>query len=58
TDVEAKEDNAKTIVLQATANISDIVGALNAVGATPRDTISIIQAMKAAGAIHAEVEII
>ncbi len=58
TDVEAKEDNAKTIVLQATANISDIVGALNAVGATPRDTISIIQAMKAAGAIHADVEII
>jgi flagellar P-ring protein precursor FlgI len=31
---------------------------LNAVGATARDTISILQAMKAAGAIHAELEII
>lgn len=58
TDVEATEDKAKTIVLQATANISDIVGALNSVGATPRDIISIIQSMKAAGAIHADVEII
>ena len=57
-DVEVTEDSAKTIVLQATANINDIVGALNAVGATPRDIISIIQTMKAAGAIHADVEII
>lgn len=58
TEVEATEDKAKTIVLQATSNISDIVGALNAVGATPRDIISILQAMKASGAIHAEMEII
>ena len=57
-ETEATEDKAKTIVLQATSNISDIVGALNAVGATPRDIISIIQAMKASGAIHADVEVI
>ncbi len=58
TQVEAEEDLASTVVVPATANISDIVGALNAVGATARDTISILQAMKAAGAIHADLEII
>lgn len=58
TDVTVQEDKANTIVLPATANVSDIVGALNAVGATPRDTISILQAMKASGALHAELVII
>jgi flagellar P-ring protein precursor FlgI len=53
-----KEDKASSIVLPATANVSDIVGALNAVGATPRDTISILQAMKASGALHADLQII
>ena len=57
TDVDVQEDKASTIVLPATANVSDIVGALNAVGATPRDTISILQAIKAAGALHAELQI-
>ncbi len=57
-DTKVKEDRASTIVLPATANINDIVGALNTVGATPRDIISIIQAMKAAGAIHADVQLI
>ena len=57
-DVDADEEQSSSIVLPATTNISDIVGALNAVGATPRDCISILQAMKAAGAIHAVLEII
>jgi len=55
---EVSETPAKSIVLPATTSINDIIGALNAVGATPRDIISILQAMKAAGAIHAELEII
>ena len=58
TDVNVKEDKANTIVLQATADINDIVGALNAVGATPRDIISILQAIKASGALHADLQII
>lgn len=57
-DVEVEEEQAHSIVLPATADVSDIVGALNAVGATPRDIISILQAIKAAGALHAELEII
>ncbi len=57
-EVEVEEEMGNTVILPATASISDIVGALNAVGATPRDTISILQAMKAAGAIHADIQII
>lgn len=55
---DVAEERANTIVLDATANVSDIVGALNSVGATPRDIISILQAIKASGALHAELEII
>lgn len=57
-EVDAEEEPANTIVLPATTNVGDIVGALNSVGATPRDIISILQAIKAAGALHAELEII
>lgn len=56
--VSAKDDKSSSIVLPATTNVSDIVGALNAVGATPRDIISILQAIKAAGALHADLQII
>ncbi len=58
TDVEVQEQTANSIVLPPTTNVNDIIGALNAIGATPRDCISILQALKAAGAIHAAVEII
>ena len=57
-DVAATDAKGSTIVLPATTNVSDIVGALNTVGASPRDTISILQAMKAAGALHAELDIV
>ena len=55
---EVEEMPSSSLIMQPTTNISDIVGALNSVGATPRDCISILQAMKAAGAIHAEIVII
>ncbi len=57
-DANAREELSSSVVLPATTSVSDIIGALNAVGATPRDCISILQAMKAAGAIHATLEII
>lgn len=57
-EVDVDEQPSSTIVMPSTTSINDIVGALNAVGATPRDCISILQAMKAAGAIHAVLEII
>ena len=58
TDVKAKEQKASSIVLPATANVGDVVGALNSVGATAQNIISILQAMKASGALHADLEII
>lgn len=44
--------------LRTSANLADIVKALNALGANPQDLIAILQAMKAAGALRAELEII
>jgi flagellar P-ring protein precursor FlgI len=38
--------------------LSDVVSALNAIGATPQDMLAILQAMKSAGALRAELEII
>ncbi|MDF2873906.1 MAG: flgI [Sporomusa sp.] len=57
TTIEAKEQPAGLIVLPASANVGDVVAALNAVGATPRDIISILQAIKAAGALHADLQV-
>ena len=56
--VNAQEGNGNLLVLPSTASVGDVVAALNSVGATPRDIITILQAMKAAGALHAEMELI
>lgn len=56
--VDVKEQQAPLVVLPAASSVSDLVSALNAVGATPRDVISILQAIKAAGALHAELQLI
>jgi flagellar P-ring protein precursor FlgI len=56
TDNADKKGNL--IVLPDGASLIDVVTAINAVGATPRDLISILQAVKAAGALHADLEII
>lgn len=56
--VEVDEKPSNLIVLPSSSNIGDVVNALNAVGATPRDIIAILQAMKAAGALHADLQII
>jgi flagellar P-ring protein precursor FlgI len=58
TNVDVKEDKVNMLVLPASAKVSDVVTALNAVGATPRDIMAILQAMQAAGALHASIEII
>lgn len=58
TKVDVTEDKGHVLMLPATTNVGDVVQALNAVGATPRDIIAILQAMKAAGALHAELQLI
>jgi flagellar P-ring protein FlgI len=56
TSDEGKQGNL--VVLPEGANLMDVVEAVNAVGGTPRDLISILQAIKAAGALHAQLQII
>jgi len=56
--IEIKEDNRGGLTMMSGANLNDVVKALNAIGASPQDLLSILQAMKAAGALRAELEII
>ena len=58
TDLKVEEENRRLMVLQEGASIGDVVRALNLLGVTPRDLISILQAVKAAGALQAELAII
>jgi flagellar P-ring protein precursor FlgI len=44
--------------LRTSANLADVVKALNALGATPQDLLSILQTLKSAGALRADLEII
>lgn len=57
-DVQVKSDKGELVTLPAAATLGDVVKALNAVGATPQDLLAILQAMKAAGALKADLEII
>ena len=54
TKVDVSEDEAKLVVLPKQVSLSELVNALNAVGATPSDLIAVLQAIKAAGALHAD----
>lgn len=58
TTVDVTEEKAKLVVLPKTATLSSLVGALNAVGASPSDMIAVLQAIKAAGALHADLKVI
>jgi flagellar P-ring protein precursor FlgI len=52
------EEDARITLLKGGATIGEVVNALNAIGVTPRDLIAILQGMKAAGALQAELEIL
>ena len=56
--LRVEEEGGQLMVLPGTATIGDLVKVLNAVGATPRDIIAILQAIKEAGALYGELEII
>lgn len=57
-DVSVSADGSKVVNIPGGASLSEVVGALNSVGATPQDLISILQAMKASGSLKAELQII
>ncbi len=56
--IQLKQENGSLKLVNAGANLAEVVKALNALGATPADLMSILQAMKAAGALRADLEII
>ena len=57
-DISVQADGSKIINVPRGTNLNQVVRALNAVGATPQDLLSILQAMKAAGALKADLQII
>jgi flagellar P-ring protein precursor FlgI len=57
TEVEAEEDAAQLGVLEGSVTLRELVDGLNALGVTPRDMITILQAIKASGALQAEIEV-
>lgn len=56
--IEIRKDPGQVVMLKSAASLADVVKALNAIGATPQDLLAILQAMKAAGSLRAELEII
>jgi flagellar P-ring protein FlgI len=58
TDITITQQAGSLIQMPAGAKLADVVKALNSLGATPQDLLAILQAMKSAGALVAELEVI
>lgn len=57
-EVNVRQEKRNIIVLPKTVSIGDVVRGLNAIGVSPRDLIAILQALKAASALDAKIELI
>lgn len=57
TDIAARETHSQLVELPTTSTVEDLTTAMNAVGATPRDLIAVLQAMDQAGALHGQLVI-
>jgi flagellar P-ring protein FlgI len=58
TMVSTKEEKARNVVLKQGATVEELVRALASIGSTPRDVIAILQNLRTAGALEAEIEVI
>jgi flagellar P-ring protein precursor FlgI len=58
TEITIKEEDSLLMVVPEGVNLREVVGGLNAIGVSPRDLISIFQAIRASGALQAELVII
>jgi flagellar P-ring protein precursor FlgI len=58
TDLDVEEKEGKFTILEGDVSLQDLVDGLNAIGVGARQTISILQAIKSSGALHADLEII
>lgn len=57
-EITVEEKPGKLVAVPKGVNIDELVKALNSIGVSPRDLIAIFQAIKASGALHAELEVI
>ena len=57
-DIQIRQEAGALIQLPGGTRLADVVKALASLGATPQDLVAILQAMKSAGALNAEIEII
>ena len=57
-NIEIREDKGGLVTMPAGVSLAEVVKALNSIGATPQDLLAILQAMKSAGVLRAELEII
>lgn len=58
TDIQVQQKNGTLMNVKESTSLSDVIKSLNALGATPMDLVSILQALKAAGSLKAELEVI
>ncbi len=57
-DITIRQEGGAVMMLPGSARLTDVVSALNSLGASPQDLIAILQALKVAGSLKAELEII
>jgi flagellar P-ring protein precursor FlgI len=57
-EVNAKEEKSRSLVLKQGATVEQLVHALGSIGSTPRDVIAILQSLRAAGALEADIDVI
>jgi len=57
-EVSGKEEKSRSLVLKQGATVEQLVHALGSIGSTPRDVIAILQSLRAAGALEADVDVI
>lgn len=57
-DIQITQESGSLIQMDAAPQLADLVRMLNSLGATPQDLLAILQAIKAAGAMNAELEVI
>ncbi len=57
-EADVVEEDAKIVLVKGGTTIGTLIQGLNSIGVTPRDLISILQSIKAAGALHAKLEIL
>jgi flagellar P-ring protein FlgI len=57
-NIQVNQEPGRIVNVPASTQLADVVRALNALGATPQDLLAIMQAIKASGALNAELEVI